>query len=216
MKSTFLSLLLLSCIAFTSCGDRTEKTTVTSDSTQVAPPASETPDFRSYPQYLSCKIEGQVYVAYYAEGHITGITNALNMPARMVFATSADQEQLNGQTKISELNLTFFGLTQKGPGTYTSTKDFYLDGHTSFAEGTGLKEYHFKTGEGQQLTVTSFKEGLVEGTFSFDVVDENNPAHILKLTDGVFKLQQEGETKIQVNENGDVNMDSLMKSINGD
>ncbi len=213
MKKTLIPLLFLF-LAVTSCSNNTEKTSASSDSTQVAPPADATPNFRSYPQYLSCKIDGQPYVAYYADGHITGITNALNMPSQIVFATSAEQEELNGKTKISELTLTFFTLPKTGVGTYTSNKGFYLMGHTSFAEGTGLKEYHFNTGEGQQLTVTSFQNRIVEGTFNLEVIDENDPAHKLKLTDGVFKLQQGGDTKIQVNEEGDVNMDSMMKSLN--
>ena len=98
-------------------------------------------------------------------------------------------------------------------GTLTSNKDFYVQGHTDFQVGNDLKYVSFTTKAGQQLTITSNKEGLIEGTFNFEVVDESDPTHVLKITDGVFKLQQEGKTAVKVDENGDVNMDSLLKNV---
>lgn len=213
---TFLSTLFFSSILlFTSCnnGDSEQKSGADTNETANEKLAEVSTDFQNYPQYVSCKIDGQPYVAYYSESHIGGITNSLNMASQVVFSTSADQVQINGKTKISQLDFSFFTLNKTGAGTLTSNTDFYFQGHTDFPEGGSLKYVSFTTKAGQQLVLTSFKDGLLEGTFSFDVVDEKDPAHILKITEGVFKLQQEGKTSVKTDKNGDVNMDSLIKSI---
>jgi len=80
-----------------------------------------------------------------------------------------------------------------------------------FLKAVNWVRVSFKTTDGQQLTITSYKDGILEGTFSFE--DKSDPARIIKITDGVFKLKQEGKTSIKVDKNGDVNMDSLLKNI---
>jgi len=173
--------------------------------------ATVTPDFRNYSQYVSCKINGQPYVAYYADNHITGISNSLNIPSQVVFSTRADQVEINGETKISEIDFSFYTLNKVGAGLLTSNKDVRVAGYTMFPEDGKLVKVGFETTKGQQLTLTSFKDGILEGTFGFE--DKSDPARIVKITDGVFKMKQEGKTNLQYDKNGDVNMDSLLKSI---
>ena len=168
----------------------------------------------TYGQYLACKIDGQPYLAYYADGHTTNVSNPVNMARRTDFATSADQVPLNGDTKLSELHLLLFGLAKKRAGTYTSPNDFTLDGHTCFAKktGTGVDDIHFTLAKNQQLTVSSLEKGVVKGHFTADVVDDHDPAHVLHLTEGTFKLALDGGVKeIGQQPNGDVDMDKLMK-----
>ena len=209
----FSTLMLSSVLLFTSCKNSDSQKISSTETKESANEKLEavTPDFRNYPQYVSCKINGQPYVAYYAENHITGISNSLNIPSQVVFHSSADQVKINGDTKISEIDFSFYKLTKESSGTLTSNKDFRVDGYTMFPEGGKLVQVGFETVDGQQLTITSFKDGLLEGTFSFE--DKTNPARIVKITDGVFKFQQEGKTNLQYDKNGDVNMDSLLKSI---
>lgn len=153
-------------------------------------------------------------MAYYNENHTTGITNSLNMPLRQDFSTSADQVNINGKTKISQLEFSFYSLQKKGEGTLTSLLDFYVQGHTDFPVNGDLKYVSFKTGSNQHLSLASSKDGIFEGTFSFDVIDENDPKHILKITEGYFKFKQDKPTNLKTDVNGDINMDSLLKSIN--
>lgn len=192
--------------------DSTKKTVTDTQQTANEKLAVVAPDFKSYPQYLYCKIDGQPYVAYYNDDHIGGITNSLNLPSNLVFSTSADQVQINGKTKISEFDISFYSLPKTG--ILTSTKDFYAQGHTDFPENGDLKYVSFATKKEQQLTLSTVKDGMLEGTFTFNVVDENNANHVLKITEGVFKLQQGKKTNLQMDKNGDVNMDSMLKSIN--
>ncbi len=206
-------IIIICLIIFTSCKNSDSQKKSAEETKESANEKLEavTPDFRNYPQYVSCKINGQPYVAYYAENHIAGITNSLNIPSQVVFHSSADQVQINGDTKISEIDFSFYKLTKESSGTLTSNKDFRVDGYTMFPEGGKLVQVGFETVDGQQLTITSFKDGLLEGTFSFE--DKRNPARIVNITEGVFKFQQEGKTNVQYDKNGDINMDSLMKSI---
>ncbi len=186
-------------LLFTACNNASAPANsgdTTAKEAAQAPAAAATQDYHSYPQYLSCSINGQPYLAYYADGHTSNISNPVNMANRTDFATSADQVQLNGGTKISELHFLLFDLAKKGAGTYTSTKEFNMDGHTSFAEGSGLKEVHFVVADGQQLTISSLKDSTIEGSFSFDAVDEQNKSNVLKITDGHFKLMLDGGVKI--------------------
>lgn len=170
-------------------------------------------DYTRYEQYVSCKIDGQPYLAYYAPHHTAAVVNTVNMPARYSFSTSADEEKINGKTKLSELEFNLFHMDRKKAGTYTSPDEFEIHGHTDFPENGQLKYVRFATTKDQQLMITSIKDGIVEGTFSAAVADENDPAHILQITDGHFKVKQGGKTSIKADENGDVNMDSLVNSI---
>jgi len=143
-RNSFFHAIFLSSILFlTSCNNSDSKKTSATDTNESANEKLEavTPDFRNYPQYVSCKIEGQPYLAYYTDNHITGITNSLNIPSQVVFSTSADQVEINGDTKISQMDFSFYTLSKKQEGTLTSNKDFYVDGYTMFPEsgklGTG-------------------------------------------------------------------------------
>lgn len=198
----------------TSCGNNETKTTAT-DTQATANEKLEqvTPDYHNYAQYISCKIDGQPFLAYYEDGHTTGITNSLNLPSQVVFNGSADEAKINGKTKTSELNISFYTLPKKATGTLTSNTDFYVQGHTDMPEGGDLKYVSFVTKSGQSLIITSNKDGVLEGSFSMDVVDENNPSRTLKITDGNFKLKQGGKSSVQTDANGNVNMDSLTNSI---
>lgn len=221
----YLLLPALACLALAGCGRPeaaadtaaapAETATLAEAAAPAAPPA-ETVDPQAYGQYLSCKIDGQPYLAYYADGHTTDVQNPINMAGRTDFATRADEAPLNGDTKLSALNLVLFNLAKKGAGPYTSPKDFHLDGHTCFAKktGPGVDDVHFIVALGQQLTLSSLKDGVAEGTFALDVQDENDKAHLLKLTEGRFKLALDGGVKtLKVDQNGDVDMNKLMKDV---
>ena len=230
MKSLLLPTLV--CLALMGCGtpetstdtpatpaaaDATAEPAAADATAEPAAPAAtpaETADPESYGQYMSCKINGQAYLASYVDGHTSNISNPVNMASRTDFATSADQVPLNGDTKISELHLILFNLAKKRVGTYTSPKDFHLDGHTAFAKasGTGLDEYHFTLADGQTLTVKSLENGIVKGSFTADVMDDNDKSHVLHLTEGFFKLALDGGVKeISKKADGDVDLDKLMK-----
>ena len=222
MKNLFLPTLL--CLALAGCGTP-ETPTDAATAAPAAPdamaepaaaPAAETVNPETYGQYLACKIDGQPYLAYYADGHTTNVSNPVNMASRTDFATSADQVPLNGDTKLSELHLLLFNLAKKRVGTYTSPNEFTLDGHTCFAKksGTGVDDIHFTLARNQQLTVSSLEKGVVKGNFTADVVDDHDPTHVLHLTEGTFKLALDGGVKeIGKKADGDVDMDKLMKDV---
>jgi hypothetical protein len=207
--SFFSALILIGVLLFTSCksSDSQKKSSSETKETANEKQEAETPDFRNLPQYVYCKIDGQPFLATY-------VFNAMNLPTRNDFATTEEQVKINGETKLSGMDFSFYTLAKVGAGTLTSTKDFYVLGHTDFPENGKLKSVSFKTKDGQHLTLTSLKDGLLEGTFNFDVADENDPSHILKITDGVFKMQLEGKTNLQFDKNGDIKMDSLLKNAN--
>ena len=218
MNKLFFAALLSG--ALVACGGPTPEATVTTapataPAAAPAPPATadDAPgNYQRYAQYLWCRIDGQPYLAYHAEGHTTNISNPVNMARRTDFVTSADQVPLNGDTKISDMQLLLFNLTRKGAGQYRSPRDFHLDGRTAFAQGAGLREVHFAVADGQTLTVSSLKEGVAEGTFSLDVVDQNNKGRVLKLTDGHFRLALDGGLKsLTIDENGDTDLQKMMK-----
>jgi hypothetical protein len=190
-------LLMISCKENNSKKDSLTNTLETAVENQAAVP----PDFRNSPQYVYCKIDGQPFMT-------TIVNNSMNLGNRNDFHTTIEEE-INGESKLSGIDFSFYSLEKKGAGILTD-KDFYVQGHTEFKG----KYVAFKTGAGHTLNLTSFKEGLVEGTFNFDLIDERDPGHIVKITDGVFKMQIEGKTNLQFDKNGDVNMDSLLKSIN--
>ena len=214
MKNVVLNIIIVCSFLSFACNTATDKAGKRNDSLASTQNTAAEKDCQNYPQYVSCKINGQPYLAYYDAGHITAITNALNISSQVVFATSADQETINGKTKISELSFSFYTLATKGAGVLASVKDFYVQGHTDFPAGNDLKYTSFKTTSGQTLTLESYNDGILQGRFAFDVADENDPSHILKITDGNFKLLQVKPTNIKPDANGDVNMDSLMKSLN--
>ena len=213
-KFFFSALLLSGLLLMASCKSNDFKKTSEKDLTEVVTEkeAAETPDFRNFPQYVSCKIDGHPYMAYYDANNTLGVFNSMNLPSRQDFSTRENQVEINGETKISQMDFSFYTLSKKPDGTLTSNDDFHVAGYTMFPEGGKLKRVSFETRDGQQLTLTSSKDGLLEGTFSFE--DNADPAHIVKVTDGVFKLKMEGKTNLQYDKSGDVNMDSLLKSIN--
>ncbi len=210
MKKTIL--LLCITIALVACGEKkdatnTNNSTVSTTTEANSKLATITPDYKTLPQYLSCKLDGQPYLAADNFGSITNI----NMSGRITFATSAEQVKINDETKISEFNFQFFNIETQGAATYISTKDFYVDGHTDFVENGKLKYVSFSIKDGQQITISSYKDGLIEADFAFDVVDEKDPTHILKITDGHLKLQQTGKgATMKVDANGDVDINKVL------
>ena len=208
-NAIFTVFLLSSILFISSCKNTDSKKTSESDTKTTANDKAPAviSDFRSYPQYVSCKIDGHPYVS-------TQVLNSVNLPSRQDFSTRENQEEINGDTKISELDLSFFTLPKKPEGILTSTKDFHSAGYTMYPEGGKLVRVGFEVKEGQQLTLTSSKGGILEGTFSFDGVTGTNNEKIVKITEGVFKVKTEGKTNLQYDKNGDVNMDSLLKSLN--
>jgi hypothetical protein len=95
------------------------------------------------------------------------------------------------------MDFSFYTLEKVGAGMLTE-KDFYIQGHSEIGE----KYVSFKTGADQKLNLSSLKDGLLEGTFNFDVKDEKDPTRIIKITDGVFKMQIEGKTNLKFDKNG--------------
>lgn len=207
--SRLLPTALLTCLLY-SCSSP-DKQSAPAENTPAKTTETAT-DYRQYAQYVSCKINGQPYLAYYADHHVTAIVNTLNTSSRFSFSTSADEEKINGETKLSELEFNLYNLAGKGTGIYTSPNDFDMHGHTDFPANGKLKYVRFATVNGQQLTVTAYKDGVVEGTFNVDVADDSNPASVLKITEGVFKIRAGGKTVIKADHNGDVNMDSMLNS----
>jgi hypothetical protein len=201
--SFFSALILNSVLLFTSCNSSDSQKKSSTETKEIAGEKQEsaTPDFRNSPQYVYCKIDGQPFMT-------TIVNNSMNLGNRNDFHTTIEEE-INGESKLSGMDFSFYSLEKTGAGILTD-KDFYVQGHTEF-KGTYVA---FKTGAGHKLNLKSFKDGLLEGTFNFDVIDERDPGHMVNITDGVFKMQIEGKTNLQFDKNGDVNMDSLFKSIN--
>ena len=190
-------LLVGLCLALSACGEKKEITTA--ESPAHAQPASAgsppTKDYKGYDQYLYCTINGQPYLAYSEEGHSSAISNSLNMASRTSFSTSADDERIAGATKSGELQLDFFGLGAKGVGTYTSNRDFIVQGHTDLLENGKLVYTRFMSGEGHTLQITKITKDYIEGTFSLDATNEQNAAKVLKFADGHFRLKASGGFK---------------------
>ena len=213
-NSIFTAFLLSSILFISSCKNGDSKKTSETDTNESVnnKPEAVTPDLQNYPQYVSCKIDGHTYIAYSDANNTLGVFNSMNQPSRQDFSTRENQVEINGETKISQMNFSFYTLSKKPEGTLTSNTDFHVDGYTMFPEGGKLARVSFETKNGQQLTITSFKDGILEGTFSFE--DNADPAKIVKVTDGIFKFKMEGQTNLQYDKSGDVNMDSLLKSLN--
>ena len=150
---------------------------------------SISPDPINYSQYVSCEIDGQPYVAYYAPDHISNITTTINTTTRISFSSSADQVKIGNETKISELSFNFFNVEAKGKGTYTSSNDFTVDGHTDFLKNGKLEYVSFIHAANQTINITAFKDGFLEGKFNIDVVSEKDSNRILKITNGKFKIE---------------------------
>ncbi len=200
----FGAFLVINLLMITSCKEsNSKKDSVTNtEGTVVEKQETGTPDFRNLPQYVYCKIDGQPYLS-------TSVFNAMNLPNRHDFTTHTE-EKINGETVLSNMDFSFYTLEKVGAGMLTD-KDFYIQGGREFTDKN--ISVGFKTGADQKLNLSSFKDGLLEGTFSFEVKDASDPSRILKITDGVFKMQMEGKTNLKFDKNGDVNMDSLLKSI---
>ena len=213
-NAIFTAFLLSSILLISSCKNGDSKKTSETDTNESVnnKPEAVTPDLQNYSQYVSCKIDGHPYIAYSDANNTLGVFNSMNLPSRQDFSTRENQVEINGETKISQMDFSFYTLSKKSEGTLTSNTDFHVDGYTMFPEGGKLGRVSFETKDGQQLTITSFKDGILEGTFSF--VDNADPAKIVKVTDGIFKFKMEGKTNLQYDKNGDVNMDSLLKSLN--
>ena len=213
------SLLLVSlCFALSACGEKKETSADTASAspakTASAPPAA-TKDYKGYDQYLYCTINGQPYLAYAEDGHSSAISNSLNMASRTAFSTSADDERINGATKSGELQLDFFGLGAKGTGTYTSNRDFIVQGHTDLMENGKLVYTRFMSAEGHTLQVTKISKDYIEGTFSLDATNEQDATKVLKFADGHFRLKASGGLKgLKMTADGqDVDVGKMLKDI---
>lgn len=211
-------LLLASlCLILCACGEK--QTTPTADATTAAPAVSAPPaapkDYKGYDQYLYCTINGQPYLAYSEDGHSSAISNSLNLASRTAFSTSADDERINGATKTGELQLDFFGLGAKGLGTYTSNRDFIVQGHTDLVENGKLVYTRFMSAEGHTLQVTKIEKDYIEGTFQLDAANEQDATKVLKLADGHFRLKASGGLKgLKMTADGqDVDVGKMLKDI---
>ncbi len=189
--SFFSALILSSVLLFTSCknSDSQKKSATETNETAGEKKEAVTPDFRNNPHYVYCKIDGQPYLE-------TNVYNVMNLPNRSDFHSTL-QDKINGETRLAGMDFSFYTLEKVGAGMLTE-KDFYIQGHSEIGE----KYVSFKTGADQKLNLSSLKDGLLEGTFNFDVKDEKDPTRIIKITDGVFKMQIEGKTNLKFDKNG--------------
>jgi len=212
------SLLFVSlCFALCACGEKKEAAapdTAAAARTE-ATPAPAPKDYKGYDQYVYCTINGQPYLAYSEDGHSSAISNSLNMASRTAFSTSADDEHVSGATKTGELELDFFGLGAKGPGTYTSNRDFIVQGHTDLVENGKLVYTRFMSAEGHTLHVTKIEKDYIEGTFQLDAASEQDVTKILKFADGHFRLKANGGLKgLKTTADGqDVDVGKMIKDI---
>lgn len=190
----------------------------------VAPAPAATANPETYGQYLTCKINGHFYLAYYDENHLTNVTNSMNLANRADFDTHTDFAPVNGENVSSSLSLVFFDLAKKRVGTYTSPDGFHINGQATFAKasGPGVDKYSFTIAKNQTLTVTSLENGIVKGNFTADVMDDRDPDYTAggldkqpyHLTEGHFKLALNGGLKeVKVDKNGDVDLQKAMKDM---
>lgn len=143
----------------------------------------------SYEQYLTCKVDGTTYTAYYAPDHTTKIVCALNIKSQTIFETDADEIKEGGETLLSNLSFTLYGFQAKEAGVYTCPEDLYLDGTLERMVNGKKERINYVISHGQSFTVSSYKNGIMEGTFSAEVQDENNPVKRYMITEGKFKVK---------------------------
>ncbi|MBL7718986.1 MAG: hypothetical protein JNL72_09140 [Flavipsychrobacter sp.] len=177
-----ICLLLAAYCTMQSC--KKDKTTP-NDPTNNAPA-----DPKSYDQYITCKIDGTTYTAYYAPGHTTNIACMFNNSVQTVFETSADEITVTGGAKLlSNMSVTLFGFQAKGAGTYEGGDDLYLDGALERQVDGAKQRLSFVVVHGQTLTVSSYSNGYIEGTFAVQVYDENSNTDTYQVTEGSFRMK---------------------------
>ncbi len=148
-----------------------------------------TTDPTTYEQYITCKIDGTTYTAYYTAGHTTYLNCVYNGTSQTVFETNADQVTSGAQTLLSDMSVTLYGFQAKQAGTYTCPADLYLDGTLERVVNGSKERITYVISHGESLTVSSYKNGIIEGTFAVEVQDENNSSKLYQVTDGKFKMK---------------------------
>lgn len=180
-KLVFICLALMASTTFYSC-DKDKTTTEPNNNTPVDP--------TTYDQYITCKIDGTTYTAYIAPGHTTSLNCVFNNSVQTVFETSADEIEVAGQDNLlSNMSITLFGFQAKGAGTYEGGDDLYLDGTLERMNNGSRQRINFVVVQGQTLTVSSYDNGYIQGTFAVQVYDEDEPGTTYQITEGKFKMK---------------------------
>lgn len=184
-KIIMICLALAASTTFYSC-DKDTTTTDPKNNNNNNNPVDPT----TYDQYIICKIDGTTYGAYYAAGHTTSVNCVFNNSVQTVFETSADEIELAGSDNLlSNMSITLFGFQAKGAGTYTGGDDLYLDGTLERPVNGSKQRISYVVKHGQTLTVTSYNNGYIEGTFAVEVYDENSVSNTYQITEGKFRMK---------------------------
>lgn len=180
-KLITMCLLLAASVTFYSC----EK-----DKTNPDDPKTNTPvDPTTYDQYITCKIDGTTYTAYYTAGHTTYLNCVFNNSVQTVFETSADQITSGSESLLSNMSITLFGFQAKEAGTYEGGDDLYLDGTLERMVNGSKQRLDFVVVHGETLTVDSYSNGYITGTFAVEVYDENSTSDKYNITEGKFRMK---------------------------
>jgi hypothetical protein len=182
-KLIIICLALIGTLTFNSC----EKD---KDTTPDPNNPGTTVDPTTYDQYITCKVDGTTYTAYYAAGHTTNVNCVFNSSVQTVFETSADEIEVTGADNLlSDLSITLIGFQAKGVGTYTGGDDLYLDGVIERMVGGSKQRIAYVVSHNETLVVESYTGGYIKGTFSVEVQDENNPGTLYQVTEGKFRMK---------------------------
>lgn len=179
---------LIACTAmFASCDKEKNGTTPGTNNNGSNNPTQVDPT--KYEQYLTCTVDGTTYTAYYAPGHTTNLNCVFNIASQTTFESSADEVKEGGETMLSNMSFTLYGFQAKEAGVYTCPEDLYLDGTLERMVNGKKERFSYVISHGESLTVSSYKNGIIEGTFAVEVQDENNPGKLYQVKDGKFKIR---------------------------
>jgi hypothetical protein len=182
-KSIIIFLALVGTLTFNSC-DKDK------DPTPDPNNPGATVDPTTYDQYITCKVDGTTYTAYYAAGHTTSVNCVFNSTVQTVFETSADEVVVTGgDNLLSNMSITLFGFQAKGAGTYTGGDDLYLDGVIERMVSGSKQRISYVVSHNETLVVESVNNGYIKGSFSVQVQDENNPGVYYQITEGKFRMK---------------------------
>lgn len=176
---------MMACATIFSSCDKKEATPATNTGGNNNNP----PDPTSYEQYITCKVDGTTYTAYYEAGHTTYLNCVYNATSQTSFESSADQVKVNGETLISDMQFTLYGFQAKGAWVYSCPEDLYLDGTLERVVNGTKQRITYVISHGESLTVSSYKNNIIEGTFAVEVQDENDASKIYMITDGKFRIK---------------------------
>lgn len=188
MKRIIIALIACTTI-FVSCDKEKNNTTPGTNNGNNNGNNNNPVDPTTYEQYLTCKVDGTTYTAYYAPGHTTSLNCVFNIASQTSFESSADEVKEGGETMLSNLQFTLYGFQAKKAGVYTCPEDLYLDGTMERMVNGAKQRFSWVISHGESLTVSSYNNGIIEGTFSAEVQDENNPTKTYMVTDGKFKIK---------------------------